>query len=361
MQKTVGREEHMAGVVSSGSSVLSGKLYYYYRQLPVTERAAYDALLRGLMEMKEEIRIPGGGNFDLISRLIDLIRDDHPELFWVRGTGTGKRLGGILSYLPDYTMSRTVKEDRERRIRAVVSAFLKSAHNCRTDLECLEAAFLFLVKNVSYVDGSPDSQNICSALLNHKSVCAGYSRALQYLMHQMGRECLYVSGESLKGGRHAWNIVNLGGKYYHTDVTYADRDFSGSADRKNGISAGLDAEYAYLCMSDEEIQQDRRTIVKGGIRLPACTSKEMSWYRRHNLFFFNAEDAWTQIGWFLSRGKNSWCCQFASDQAYKEFVQDISRKRFSNLVMEKKRIRRVTTYTQKNDCLRCVAGWVGCS
>lgn len=351
----------MADLVSSGRSVLSEKLYYYYRQLSVTDRAAYDALLRGFMEMKEEIRIPGGGSFDLINRLVDLICDDHPELFWVKGTGTMKKQGSLLSFLPEYTMDRAVKEDRERRIRVVVSAFLKSARNCRTDLECLEAAFLFLVQNVSYVDGSPDNQNICSALLNHKSVCAGYSRTLQYLMHQMGKECLYVSGESHEGGRHAWNIVNLGGKYYHTDVTYGDRDFSGSAHRKKEMSAGLDAEYAYLCMSDEEILRDRRIIVRSGIRLPACTSKEMSWYRRHNLFFFNAEDAWTQIGWFLSRGKNSWCCQFASDQAYKEFVQDISRKRFSNLVMEKKRIRRVTTYTSKNDRLRCVAGWVGCS
>ena len=63
-------------------------------------------------------------------------------------------------------------------------------------------------------------------------------------------------------------------------------------------------------------------------------------------------------GYFMETYKKQ---PYAEAGIDKEFVQDISRKRFSNLVMEKKRIRRVTTYTSKNDRLRCVAGWVGCS
>ena len=180
--------------------------------------------------------------------------------------------GSSFSFQPKYTISRETKQEREARIRRVVSEFLESTRRCRTDVECLEAAFNYLVKNVSYVDGCIDNQNICSALLNHKSVCAGYSKSLQYLMQKMGKECLFISGITAKKGRHAWNIVKLGGKYYHTDVTFGDRSFSDGTMVGAGLPAELEAEYAYLCMSDEEALRERRITMKAGIRLPACTS-----------------------------------------------------------------------------------------
>lgn len=341
-----------------GGGRSDNSVYYFYGQLSSSERVVYDELLRGLMAMQSSIPFSSGVSFDMISRMVELVLNDHPEIFWFSGAGNMSQRGGSFSFQPKYTISRETKQEREARIRRVVSEFLESTRRCRTDVECLEAAFNYLVKNVSYVDGCIDNQNICSALLNHKSVCAGYSKSLQYLMQKMGKECLFISGITAKKGRHAWNIVKLGGKYYHTDVTFGDRSFSDGTMVGSGLPAELEAEYAYLCMSDEEALRERRITMKAGIRLPACTSNQMSWYRRNHLCFTSAEEAWRQIEQSLSRGQKYWCCQFESDSAYSRFVMDVSNSRFSSMALEKLRLRQVRTNTSKNDSMRCIVGWV---
>lgn len=64
------------------------------------------------------------------------------------------------------------------------------------------------------------NQSAYSALVNGKSVCAGYARAYQYLLQQLGIPCYYCTGYS--GGDHAWNIVKLEDGYYNVDVTWDD-------------------------------------------------------------------------------------------------------------------------------------------
>lgn len=344
------------GIFGKGKSEKG--IYYFYRQLSSSERVVYDELLRGLMDMQTNIQLSSAGSFDLISKMVELVLDDHPEIFWFSGAGNMSQRGSSFSFQPKYTIGWETKLDREARIRRVVSGFLERSQRCRTDVECLEAAFNYLVKNVSYVDGCADSQNICSALLNHRSVCAGYSKSLQYLMQKMGKECLFISGITAKKGRHAWNIVKLGGKYYHTDVTFGDRSFSDGTMSGADLPEELAAEYAYLCMNDDEAFRERRITMKESIRLPACTSNQMSWYRRNHLYYASAEDAWRRIEQSLSSGQKYWCCQFDSGAAYSRFVMDVSNSRFSSMALEKLRLRQVRTTTSKNDSMRCVVGWV---
>lgn len=52
-------------------------------------------------------------------------------------------------------------------------------------------------------------------------VCAGYSRAFQYLCSLGGIECHYVTGY-VNDGYHGWNIVVINGKNYLVDLTVCD-------------------------------------------------------------------------------------------------------------------------------------------
>ncbi len=58
--------------------------------------------------------------------------------------------------------------------------------------------------------------------MDHSSVCAGYSRAYQYILQKLGIPCYYCTGSS--GEDHAWNIVKLDDGYYNVDVTWDDTD-----------------------------------------------------------------------------------------------------------------------------------------
>ena len=102
---------------------------------------------------------------------------------------------------------------------------LKGLDGNASEYDKIKYIFEYLVNTVDYNMEAPDNQNIYSALAGKASVCAGHSRAAQYLLQQTGIECIYVTGTIPGQGAHAWNIVKCGGQYYQMDVTFGDPVF----------------------------------------------------------------------------------------------------------------------------------------
>ena len=106
---------------------------------------------------------------------------------------------------------------------------------------------------------APMNQSAYSALVNGRTVCAGYARAFQYLMQRLGIPCYYCTGYA--GEDHAWNIIKLGEDYYNVDVTWDDTDtptydYFNKSDREFGTShmrTGL-AVYLPACGSGMDMQ-----------------------------------------------------------------------------------------------------------
>jgi hypothetical protein len=96
-------------------------------------------------------------------------------------------------------------------------------------------------------------------------------------MHRLGYESFYVSGTA-DGGAHAWNLIELGGDYYHIDLTWDDLD-------------GEPAEvlYDYFCITDEEIAKTH--TVDAGIIFPEASSTEYNYFVKENMMLaeFNLE------------------------------------------------------------------------
>jgi hypothetical protein len=112
-----------------------------------------------------------------------------------------------------------------------------------------------LITKVDYVETADMNQSAYSALVNGKSVCAGYARAFQYCMQQLGIPTYYCTGYS--GGDHAWNIVKLADGYYNVDVTWDDTE---------------PATYDYFNKSDADYAKThvRQSL---SVNLPACNGK----------------------------------------------------------------------------------------
>ena len=68
------------------------------------------------------------------------------------------------------------------------------------------------------------NQNLEGALLEGVTVCAGFSKALCYLLNKVGIECKFVAGKcnSEDSEDHAWNLVNIDGELYYVDSTILD-------------------------------------------------------------------------------------------------------------------------------------------
>ncbi|MCL1983408.1 MAG: S-layer homology domain-containing protein [Clostridiales bacterium] len=64
-----------------------------------------------------------------------------------------------------------------------------------------------------------------AGLILGTAVCAGYSDAFKFLLDGLGIECIFIYGQvPSQGGQHAWNLVKLGGSYYHVDNTWDDQE-----------------------------------------------------------------------------------------------------------------------------------------
>ncbi|NLE69942.1 MAG: leucine-rich repeat protein [Clostridiales bacterium] len=77
-------------------------------------------------------------------------------------------------------------------------------------------------------------------LLLGSGVCDSYARAYQMLLKAVGVPCLYVSSVA---GNHAWNLVQLGGNWYHVDVTWDDPVGGGQENHR------------YFLISDDRIRE----------------------------------------------------------------------------------------------------------
>lgn len=77
-----------------------------------------------------------------------------------------------------------------------------------------------------------DAGNIRGALINKKAVCEGFARAGLFLCQRAGLKCIYIEGQlrtssvNNEWGNHAWNFVEVDGKWYLMDLT-TDGGFAG--------------------------------------------------------------------------------------------------------------------------------------
>lgn len=82
----------------------------------------------------------------------------------------------------------------------------------------------YIVKNVQY-DTSLTRYSAYNALYEGKTVCNGYALLAYKMLNNAGIEARIISGTANNGEEtenHAWNLVNLHGKWYHLDCTWDD-------------------------------------------------------------------------------------------------------------------------------------------
>lgn len=90
-----------------------------------------------------------------------------------------------------------------------------------SDTEKVKALHDWICDNTRYADSiiPPEYHTDASILLNDATVCEGYAKAFNLLCNSVGIETYYVHSSD-----HAWNIVKLGGHYFHVDTTWDDGD-----------------------------------------------------------------------------------------------------------------------------------------
>ena len=148
---------------------------------------------------------------------------DHPEIFWLSNEyrySNGKN-GNVTAIFLEFNELSEEVSVRKSEFEKSAKQFLAGIESYSDSYQKEMRIHNELVRKTEFGLDSEFNQTAYSAIVNHQTVCAGYVKALQYLLMQEGIPCYYVSGES--GGQdHAWAIVKLDDGYYNVDPTWND-------------------------------------------------------------------------------------------------------------------------------------------
>lgn len=239
----------------TGSSLYFDRLYYpYYYLLDETGQALYRQIYANANGMIKTFMPCQDITVNALKTVFEAVYNDHPELFWLE-TGYScrySRSGKCVEITLQYSVESAELAEFRSTFDTQANRILYQAWNLADDYEKEKYVHNRLLELVEYQSGAPMSQSAYSALVNGKTVCAGYSRAFQYLMQQLGIPCYYCTGYS--GENHAWNIVYLYGEYYNVDLTWDDTE---------------PATYKFFNKTDEDYAD---THMRRGLaqKLPAC-------------------------------------------------------------------------------------------
>ena len=125
-----------------------------------------------------------------------------------------------------YNIGYYTTAQQEAEMDAAAASLLATLNpNSSSDYENLKTVYDWMCQNITY-----DYENLYddsyylkhtayAALINGTSVCQGYALLMYRLLLELGIDCRVIVGSS-SGESHAWNIVQLDGKYYNLDSTW---------------------------------------------------------------------------------------------------------------------------------------------
>ena len=124
--------------------------------------------------------------------------NDHPELFWMN-TAYGYQYapdGSIAEIDLSFNITATQMDTAKAAFEAGAKEILDQTYGKYTDYDKEAAVHDAILDSVVYDKNAPVNQSAYSALVNGRTVCAGYARAFQYIMQQLGIPCYYVEGHA---------------------------------------------------------------------------------------------------------------------------------------------------------------------
>lgn len=289
---------------------------YYFDTLDSSCNEIYRELYSRLSNREDSGDLYAKVDEDTFWKAYYSVLADHPELFWIGSSAqiqTNLVTGEVMSYQIESTVEEDQRDSMKSQLEEAADACIAQTDETWSDYGRIKSVYEYLVSDVDYDENAPSSQCVQSALLNHASVCAGYSKAFQYILHRMGYFCTYVTGKIRDGGDHAWNIVRIDGNYYHVDVTWGDPVFASGQEEGTGIDV---MDYNYLCCTDDEIYTTH--VPEGNIALPACTDDSYNYYKINGMYYdtFDYDTIYRALMSSVENGDGSITMKFGSAQAY---------------------------------------------
>lgn len=228
--------------------------YPYYSLLNDKEKKIYEQIYDNCIDINDKFVPIIEINISEIKNAFEAFFNDHPEIFWINTNYTFRYNNEkiVKEVIISYNDTINDLDNNKKIFDKEVNKILEGAKGLKNDSAKEKYIYDYLVNNVKYDKKSSMNQSTFSAIVNKESICAGYSRAFQYLMNKLGIKTFYIVGYA--NTNHAWNIIYLNGNYYNVDLTWGTSDLT---------------RYKYYNKSDKYLN---KTHIRTGLSklLPSC-------------------------------------------------------------------------------------------
>lgn len=217
--------ENQLGVGETGDGLIFDAVFYpYYGMLDEKGRHLYRQIYANANALNASFAPIEAISASQLRNVFAAVYNDHPELFWMETVYYCKyrRDGRCVEIDLRFNRAAQNLEQAKAIFDENANTILNQAYQYGSDYEKEKFIHDMLLDRLSYNLGAEMNQSAYGALVNGQTVCAGYARAFQYLLQQLGIPCYYCTGYA--GENHAWNIVALEDGYYNVDVTWDDTE-----------------------------------------------------------------------------------------------------------------------------------------
>ncbi|MCR5681445.1 MAG: S-layer homology domain-containing protein [Clostridiales bacterium] len=168
-----------------------------------------------------------------------------PEFFFLAPrvayhTADGLFSDTVVDVTFQYTMTRAEREAASAFYEKEVAYIVSSVPGGLSDTEKALYVHDFIISAYGY-DETESIYDTYTFLKTRTGVCQAYSLLYMRVMRELGVECAVVTSSEM---RHAWNIVKIGGNWYHVDLVYDDP-------RPDRVGRVL---HDFFLLSDDEIR-----------------------------------------------------------------------------------------------------------
>ena len=144
-----------------------------------------------------------------------------------------------------------------------------------SDFEKAKTVNDYIVQLATYTDkGATEGQTAYELVTEGTAVCQAYALLGYRLFEEAGLDADYVYGYS-DDELHAWNMVEVDGKWYHVDITWNDVD----------PAEPYTISYEYFLKSNEQLQEDHLWMPSN---YAEATSEDYT--PMHNMWYADTEN-----------------------------------------------------------------------
>ncbi|MDE7301971.1 MAG: hypothetical protein K2N60_01475 [Oscillospiraceae bacterium] len=303
----------------------------YYRTYALTdeEREIYDDTVKNLGKLKEAVTLP----IDSVvyKKILETIRLEQLSFnhisTWRVYYATAKQAFEVgFSYRLNADEISSMNIAAERAAKDIISQLKPDMD----DYEKLKYFHDYLVLNCETDPEDEYADTIYGALVRKKALCEGYTKAFSYLCNLAGIENVIATGKTTVP--HMWNMVKLGGNWYHVDVTWDKPDDELHREYPDVIL------YQYFMVTDSVIKNNH-TIVDYPVEPPKAYGTEENYFVREGAdvtkdgeLLVAAENAIMDA---VKNRKTSAMVKFATTDLYLSSLADLSDESLFTSVIER--------------------------